>query len=316
MDLFALSTSISLCLLGAILLVRKFDYYYGILCFVIAPLGYFYMPSLLVAPYYFVVWRMLIGRHMQTNANLFVGQIREQTTPTSSDTTSHWIVAFMCENSASYYVAHAVGAVISGRGKPLPFEPKPKTEIEQKYSLHHVGWVTRKERDTHMQKVQSNEPMASGYSCQEFAVDIAFQISSSRTYTFIKCFTLVRWRTVLYLVLAGFSVAMFLVQTYTDINEPVVIIIPINFEFFNFVMFTNLFVATEAYRLGYTNVRKEKSFIGGFKDRYRVFFKVPSYMDMFKLLLLFLFIVGVQIILKSTMFIIGCLLIAVILSTI
>ena len=102
--------------------------------------------------------------------------------------------------------------------------------------------------------------MASGYSCQEYAVDIAFQISSSRTYTFIKCFTLFRWRSILYVFLAGFSSAVFLVQTYTNLNAPVVIFYPI---IFNFVMITIFFVA---YRLGYTNIRQEQNVIGGLKD--------------------------------------------------
>jgi hypothetical protein len=261
---------------------------------------------------------MLIGRHMQTNAKLFIGRIRDNatrnTSQASSDTTSHWIVAFLCENSECYYVTHAVGAVISGRGEALPFKPKSKESIEEKYSLHHVGWVTRKERETHMQRVQENEPMASGYSCQEYAVDMAFQISSSRTYTFIKCFTLFRWRSFLYVFLAGFSSAVFLVQTYTNLNAPVVIFYPINFEFFNFVMITNLFVATEAYRLGYTNVRQEKNVIGGLKDRCRVYFKIPSYMDILKLLLLLLFIAGIQICIKDIMIVIGFLLIVIILA--
>ena len=146
--------------------------------------------------------------------------------------------------------------------------------------------------------------MASGYSCQEYAVDIAFQISSSRTYTFIKCFTLFRWRSFLYVFLAGFSSAVYFVQTYTNLNAPVVIFYPINFEFFNFVMFTNMFVATEAYRLGYTNIRQEKNVIGGLKDRSRVYFKIPSYMDILKLLLLLLFIAGIQICIRDIIIIV------------
>ena len=319
MDFFAwFSITISFLILGGVLLYRKFDRYFGTFCLVIGAVGYF-VPCIFAAPYFLVVWRMLIGRHMQTNAKLFIGRlIREQATEAnslaSSDTTFHWIVAFMCNDSDSYYVAHAVGAVFSGHGKALPFKERPRESIEEKYSLHHVGWVTRKERDIHMQAVQENEPMASGYSCQEFAVDLAFQISSSRTYTFIKCFSLFRWRSILYLFLAGFSVIMFLVQNYTHLKDPVVIILPINLEFFNFVMITNLFVATEAFRLGLTNMRREKDFFGGLKDRCHVYFKVLSYMDILKLILLFLFIAGFQILVNNVMFIIGCLLIAIILA--
>ena len=285
----------------------------------ISVLGY-YLPYLFAAPYFFVVWRMLIGHHMQTDAKLFIGQMKREfvisaNSPTSSDTLSHWIVAYTTgESSDDYLVAHAVGEVISGHGIVRHFESKAKEEIEQKYSLHHVGWVTRKEREHHQEQVQKKEPMASGYTCQEFAVDIAFQISSSRTYTFMKSVMLFRWRTVVYFVLAALSIAISIVESYT--NEPtLILVVPINLKFFNFAMITNLFVATEAYRLGFTNVRRERNFLGGLKDRYHVYFKVPSYVDMFKLIVLSIVAAGVQICFQNTMLTIGFFLIAIIMAT-
>ena len=79
-------------------------------------------------------------------------------------------------------------------------------------------------------------------------------------------------------------------------------------------MFTNLFVAIEAYRLGYTNIRQEKNVIAGLKDRFHVYFKIPSYVDILKLLLLLLFIAGIQICIRDIMIVIGVLLIAIILA--
>lgn len=190
--MFALSTSLSLGLLGAVLLYRKFDVYYGSLCLIIASLGYFY-PILLIFPYFMVVWRIKLGRHIQTDAKLFIGQQRfsidlpeNDSTTSFIPTLAHWIVAVHSDDSDSYRMTHAVGAVISGSGKRLPFKVKKATWIEEHYILHHVGWVTRREREQHIQQIQEHEPLASGYSCQEYAVDIAFQISCSRTYTFFK----------------------------------------------------------------------------------------------------------------------------------
>ena len=125
------------------MLYRKFDRYFGTFCLVIGAVGYF-VPCIFAAPYFLVVWRMLIGRHMQTNAKLFIGRlIREQATEAnslaSSDTTSHWIVAFMCNDSDSYYVAHAVGAVFLDMVKL--FRSKKDQENQLKKSIAYTMLV-------------------------------------------------------------------------------------------------------------------------------------------------------------------------------
>jgi len=52
-----------------------------------------------------------------------------------------------------------------------------------------------------MEEVREMERMESGNSCQEYAVDLAFQLSCSRTYTFMKLVMLPRWRTVICFIL-------------------------------------------------------------------------------------------------------------------
>lgn len=317
MEMFAFSTSLSFGVLGTVLLYRKFDTYYGGLCLFIAILGYF-CPFLLILPYFFVVWRVLLGRHMQTDAKLFIGQHRRHNRtrdrdpdPSESSTSSlaHWIVATQSGSSDDYRMTHATGEVVSGLGERRPYKRRSREWMEERYDLHHVGWVTRKERENHMQQVQENEPMASGYSCQEFAVDIAFQISSSRTYTFMKCVTLTRVRTVIYFSMMIFSGLVFLWQNLT--NQPVIVFVPINSELFNPVMITNIFIAMEAYRLGYTNLRREHNFWGGLKDRLHVYCRVISYRDMFKLTLLFLFSTVVQIWINNIMLTVSILMVAI-----
>jgi len=316
--MFTLSTSVSFGVLGTVLLYRKFDVYYGGVCLFIAALGYF-CPFLLILPYFVVVWRVLLGRHMQTDAKLFIGQHRRHRRskdhvlqPSDSSTTSltHWIVATQNENSDDYRMTHATGEVVSGLGERRPYKIKSREWMEERYDLHHVGWVTRKERENHMQQVQENEPMASGYSCQEFAVDIAFQISSSRTYTFMKCVTLTRVRTVIYFSIMLFSVLVFLWQNWT--NQAVIVFVPINPELFNPMVITNIFIAMEAYRLGYTNLRRERNFWKGLNDRLNVYFRVISYRDMFKLILLLLFATVVQMWINNTMLTVSILMVAII----
>ena len=306
MDVFSLSASLSFGLLGIVLLWRKFDFYYGCLCLCVGVMGYFW-PYVILLPYFMVVWRVLIGKHVITENELFIGQHQgRQSESDVSGSLVHWIVAVKPADEERYYVTHAVGEVISGDGIRLPFKWKTKEEIER-YDMYRVGWVTRRNREEHMRNVQENEPMASGYSCQEYAVDIAFQISSSRTYTFIKCVTLPRLRTVIYLLAVVCSVILYSLLH----KQPEYSLIP---EIFNFLSITHVFVATEAYRLGHTNVRRERDFWGGLKDRLKVYFGYISYMDMFKLIVLLLFCVGVQIWMNNTMLTVSFMVVAIIMA--
>ena len=311
--------SLSFGVLGTVLLYRRFDWYYGCFCLIISALGY-WCPLVLIFPYFLVVWRVLIGRHIQTDSPLFIGERKgnsadeqhSDSMSSGSNSLSHWIVAVRVpvdneqrgRSDESYLISHAVdevGAVISGRGRKLNFRHKSKTEVEEKYQLHHVGWVTRKQREYQMSQVVENEPMVSGYSCQEFAVDIAFQVSSSRTYTYIKSLTLIRLRAMIYYSLAIFSAIVYLL--HECFGQPVVVFIPLNPDMFNPATVTNLFIATEAYRIGYTNVRQEslRNWKKGLSDRLNVYFNTLPAVDKFKLLLLLSFCIALQVWIKNIM---------------
>ena len=97
-------------------------------------------------------------------------------------------------------------------------------------------------------------------------------------------------------------------------NQPVVVFVAINPYFFNAVMLTNIFVATEAFRLGYTNRRQEKFWLDGLKDRLRVYFNSINCRDKSKLIMLLVFCLGVQILVNNTLVTICFLMIAIYLS--
>jgi len=194
MDELVLTISLSFGSLGAVLLYRKFDVYYGSVCLLTAAFGIKY-PILFIFPYFFVAWRVFVGRSIRTDAKLLIGQQRfsngeaaplwdsallqpkhSEESGTSSSSLAHWIVAVEDSND-KYRVTQAVGAVVSGKGIKKPYRDRPQEEVEQQYMLHHVGWVTRKARKEHMEEVREMERMESGNSCQEYAVDLAFQLS-------------------------------------------------------------------------------------------------------------------------------------------
>ena len=209
-------------------------------------------------------------------------------------------------------MAHAVDEVIFGRGKKINFRKKATPELEKDYVLHHVGWVTRKQRERHIAEVVDNEPMVSGYSCQEFAVDIAFQISCSRTYTYIKSITLVRLRTMVYYTLVLCSALVFLLKECFD--QPITVIVEVNPQLFNPATITNLFIATEVYRLGYTNLRQEKDWKSGLIDRLNVYFNIIPFVDKLKLALLLSFSIVVQLWMKNIMLTVFVLMVCIIMA--
>lgn len=322
-DVFVLALSLSFGGLGAVLLYRKFDVYYGSACLLTAAFGLKY-PALFIIPYFFVVWRVFVGRSIRTDAKLLIGQRRREAVPfqnseflqqeqlcesqTSSNSLAHWIVA-LDEGNDKYCITHAVGEVVSGKGKKMPYKDKERGEVEKRYVLHHVGWVTRKARKDHMEEVKEKERMESGNSCQEYAVDLAFQLSCSRTYTFMRLVTLIRWRTAIYLIL------LVVFSFHILANKPLVVFIAINPYIFNPFVITNIFIATEANRLGYTNLRQEKYWWDGLKDRLKVYFKVISYADMFKLCLILLLCVVIQMSMNNIMITLGIMMMIIVLAS-
>ncbi|XP_065920973.1 uncharacterized protein [Dysidea avara] len=322
--------------LGVVLLYRRFDWFYSWLCLIIGTIGC-YFPMVLIFPYFLIVWRVVVGRYIHTNSQLFIGERRGDSKPkvyeeeddetdSFSNSLSHWIVAIKIPAEADsleepteenhedsgYLMAHAVDEVISGRGKKINFRKKATPELEKDYVLHHVGWVTRKQRERHIAEVVDNEPMVSGYSCQEFAVDIAFQISCSRTYTYIKSITLVRLRTMVYYTLVLCSALVFLLKECFD--QPITVIVEVNPQLFNPATITNLFIATEVYRLGYTNLRQEKDWKSGLIDRLNVYFNIIPFVDKLKLALLLSFSIVVQLWMKNIMLTVFVLMVCIIMA--
>ena len=284
-------TSLSFLLVGIVHWWRGFDRYLSVLLVIVGIFGILF-PFILVFPFFIIFWRVLAGRHVDTDCRLYIGQHRrmanyQDVLSADSNTMAHWIVVTDPGNS-NYEVMHAVddqGPVSSGGGKKL-YSITGKGKIDSKYHLHHVGWVTKRSRATHMKLVTDNEPMQSGYTCQEYAFDIAFQLSSSRTYTYIKSFFLPRARNFVGLCLLILSLA---INIATEVwHTQVIIIVPVNTDLFNPITVLNMFIVLESYRLGFTNnlstrIERKTSY-QGLKDRLNVYFHYIKSEDRLKLL--------------------------------
>ena len=277
---------------------------------IIAVVGCWF-PAVLIIPYFLVFWRILIGINIQTDSKLLIGQRRLHNEPhetDSSQTMSHWIVAICPRDEEECEVIHAVGEVASGKGKKK-YRKMLQKDMEEKYEVTCVGWVTRKDREQHTKSVIDNEPMASGYSCQEYALDIAFQLSCSRTYTFMKSIGLLRVRTVVYYSLLILSVMLYVVSEY--LHLPVIILVPISPSFFNPIIVTNCFVASEAFRLGYTNLRQEDGWFQGLKDRVNVFLGYINGRDKVKLALVFVYTISVYVLMENVLLTISVMMVCI-----
>ena len=158
-----------------------------------------------------------------------------------STTLNHWTVVI--QDSGRYFYTHAVGNVVSGEGRKIPFR-EMEEDVRCRYRLDHVGFVTRNQRETKTRELVDDEPMVSGNSCQEYAVDIAFQLSSSRTYTFAKIMSLLRMRNAVFFIIFVLS-TVFAVSDhpYARVLNPLVL--------------TNLFAAWELSRIGIHNQAQE-----------------------------------------------------------
>ena len=216
----------------------------------VAILGPLY-PLLYGLPYFFILWRVFVGLNVATDQKLFIGRhtgnsgkkLTEQDDMNKADfsgstTFNHWVVVI--QDGSRFFYTHAVGAVVSGKGKKKPFKEIDEKELHKKYSLNHIGFVTRKKRETKLNEVVDFEPMVSGNSCQEYAVDIAFQISGSRTYTFVKIMALPRFRNTL------FHGAVLLSTILTVLDYPYA-------RVFNPLVLTNVFATWELSRIGIHN---------------------------------------------------------------
>ena len=299
----------SFLLLGAVHWWRGFDQYLAFALMVTGVIGSFF-PFALVLPFFIIFWRVLLGSQQVTDCPLYIGQRlcmansreRPKVLSDGSSTMAHWIVV-ADQGDNDYKVMHAIddeGPVLSGRGKRIT-KCKKKSWIHSRYRLHHVGYAIRGNLDDNIKQVTNTEPMKSGYTCQEYAFDIAFQLSSSRTYTYIKSFFLPRARNFVGLCLLILSLA---VKIATDIWKiQVIIIVPVSADLFNPMTVLNVFAALESYRLGITNsitVKRTETSYQAFKGMLNSHFHSLNNRSRFTLLLVAVFLPVVHIYVNDT----------------
>ena len=253
-------TEISYFLVGVVQWWRGFGHYLPLLWIIAGALGYFF-PFVQSLPFFVMFWMLLARSNEDKDMALYIGQLKTKNNDyglseglsDESNTIAHWIVALDEDEDEDHFnVAHAVGAVSLGKGKKLPFKSQEKHEVDSKYYRRHVGWVSRRNLSENMQLVTDKEPMKSGYTCQEYAVDIAFQLSSSRTYTYIKMLLLPRVRNFVCWSLIILSLINYIAVEIWH-TQPLIIIVPLSTNVFNPITVFNMFTALECYRLGFTN---------------------------------------------------------------
>ena len=261
-------TPMSFAFVGFVHACRGFDIFLSTALVLISLLGY-YFPFILVLIYVELYWRVLAGSRITTDCTIYIGRLyrkpkyRKQaanyTDNKSCETlndnsvilTAHWIVA-LDEGQDHFKVTHAVGNVLAGNGLKRPYKKKAKKEIHSKYRLYHVGWAMKQNRNEHMELVRDRQPIKfSGNTCQEYAIDIAFQLSCARTYTMVKSLFVPSLRTFIFLCLLIFSLLVEIMNVTLD--TPVIIIVPIRTDVVNPITVINIYVALESYRFGYTN---------------------------------------------------------------
>lgn len=243
-----LSISTSYFLLFLTLQIYGYEIMYRYLIAVIALIG-LYWPPIYYVPYGLVLWRVFVGANVTTESKIFIGQLTQGAVESQdvSNASTHWVVAIQRERD--YLYTHAVGGVISGQGIKKPFKQIDTAQLKASYTLTQVGYVTRKNTEQKMVEVVDLEPMKSGNSCQEFAVDIAFQLSSSRTFTFMKTMAMLRVRTVVFYCLVGLSVVSYVLKLHWIAN------------IINAIVIANVFAAIELSRIGVLNTRIQHGFL-------------------------------------------------------
>ena len=89
-------------------------------------------------------------------------------------------------SNLEYVVTNAALQAVCGKRRQYKIS---KVDLQsQKYELYHVGWANKPDMSAVTIKVlQSSE-----YSCQEFALNLAFQISSSKLYTYFSSMAMLR----------------------------------------------------------------------------------------------------------------------------
>lgn len=242
---FLVALSMSYFCLFVVLTFYKYEVMFrGVI--LLATIGFFF-PILYGLPYILIVWRVLVGLNVATDQKLYIARCIEQIDMDKADfsgstTLNHWAVVI--QDGGRYSYTHAVGNVVSGKGIKIPFREIVEDTLYHQYRLNHVGFVTLKHRETKTRNLVDAEPMVSGNSCQEYAVDIAFQLSSSRTYTFVKIMALPRMRNFVFYSAVILSIA------FTVLDYPFA-------RLLNPLFLTNLFAAWELSRIGIHNQTQE-----------------------------------------------------------
>ena len=210
--------------------------------------------------------KLFIARYIaNTNRKSIERNDMDKADFSGSTTLNHWAVVIQDGDQYSY--THAVGDVVSGEGTKIPFKHMGEDKREN-YRLDHVGFVTRKQRERKTRELVDAELMVSGNSCQEYAVDIAFQLSSSRTYTFVKIMALPRMRNTI------FYIAVILSTALTVLGYPYA-------RLLNALILTNLFGAWELSRIGIHNQSQ-----GAYLPVIRAYIRYPTKGNFFVLLLI------------------------------
>ncbi|XP_068678063.1 uncharacterized protein [Montipora foliosa] len=267
---FLVAVSFSYICLCFVLTFFKYEVIFRIGVILVVAFGFF-SPILYGLPYIIILWRILVGLNVATDQKLHIGRLNEQIDRdkaefSGSTTLNHWAVVI--QDSGGYVYTHAVGNVVSGGGRKIPFR-EMKKDTRSKYHLDQVGFVTQNQRETKTRELVDAEPMVSGNSCQEYAVDIAFQLSSSRTYTFVKIMALPRMRnTVLFIAVALSTAFAVYDHPYACVLNP--------------LFFINLFAAWELSRIGIHNQAQEVD-LRYISSVFRAYFIYPRTGDFFLL---------------------------------
>ena len=271
---FRVAVSLSYICLFIVLTLYKYEVIFRTGVILVAAIGFFF-PILYGLPYFFVAWRVLVGLNVVTDQKLYIARrITEHIDMDKADfysstTLNHWAVVI--QNGDQYFYTHAVGNVVFGRGRKIPFTKIEKDKLEN-YRLDPVGSVTQKQRETKTSDLVDAEPMVSGNSCQEYAVDIAFHLSSSRTYTFVKTMALPRVRNTVFYSALIFSIV------FIALGHPLAVVL-------NPLFLTNLYVALELSRIGLHN-QTQKIHRLYILSVIRAYIKYPTRGNFFVLLLI------------------------------
>lgn len=206
---------------------------------IIAVLGLCWPPAYFL-PYALVLWRVFVGANVITQSKMYIGQLIQGGVESQdpSNASTHWVVAVV-EREADYLYTHAVGEVISGKGIKKPFKQVDSAVLKASYALTHIGYVTKKNTRQKMVEVVDLEQM----------VDIAFQLSSSRTFTFMKTMVMLRVRTVMFYSAVSVSVISYVTQLHWMAN------------LINAIVIANVFASIELSRIGVLNTRVQEGYL-------------------------------------------------------